>query len=170
MAVDAIPVSIVNRDAPARLLRAGLLTALLDGSFSGVLAAFFYGSSVTRLFQGVAATLLGPRALEGGASTALIGVLMHIGVAFAWSAVFLFVALRLGWVQRLVASPYGVLKAAVIYGPIVWMTMSLIVIPLFTHRPPAITVRWWIQFFGQMVFVGIPIVATTTRGYGRLGR
>ena len=63
-------------------IRAGALTAVVDGLFSSVLSAVFYGSTVTRLFQGVAATLIGPKALEGGRPTALLGVLMHVGVAF----------------------------------------------------------------------------------------
>jgi hypothetical protein len=32
------------------------------------------------------------------------------------------------------------------------------IIPLFTHRAPAINLRWWIQFAGHAVFVGLPIV------------
>jgi hypothetical protein len=44
------------------------------------------------------------------------------------------------------------------------MVMSLAVIPLFTHRPPTIAFRWWVQFFGHFPFVGIPIVASTGSG------
>ena len=141
-----------------RLVRAGLLTALVDGTFSGCLAAFFYGSTVTRLFQGVASTLMGPRALEGGTHTAAIGVLMHVGVAFGWSALFLLLLMRLEWVQRVLASPHGVLKVAAVYGPCIWLVMSLVVIPTLTHRPPTITYRWWIQLLGHFPFVGLPIV------------
>jgi hypothetical protein len=36
--------------------------------------------------------------------------------------------------------------------------MSLVVIPSFTHRPPAITTRWWIQLFGHIPFVATPIL------------
>src|SRR5215207_7929613 len=136
----------------SRLVRAGLATAVVDGAFSSVLAAFFYGSTATRLWQGVASTLMGPRALEGGTHTAAIGVLMHVLVAFTWSAIFVFGLMRLGVVQRVLASPFGVLKVAAVYGPIIWLVMSLIVIPTLTHRPPAITYRWWVQFFGHMVF------------------
>lgn len=39
--------------------------------------------------------------------------------------------------------------------------MSLIVIPLLVHRPPTITVRWWIQLLGHIPFVGLPIVASS---------
>jgi hypothetical protein len=42
------------------------------------------------------------------------------------------------------------------------MVMSLAVIPILVHRPPAITYRWWIQWFGHIPFVGIPIVASSS--------
>jgi hypothetical protein len=52
-----------------------------------------------------------------------------------------------------------VLKAAVVYGPLIWIVMSAVVIPLLTGRPLAtITGRWWIQLAGHVVFVGVPIV------------
>src|SRR5437762_2596366 len=41
-----------------RFVLAGVLTAIVDGCFSSVLSAVFYGSTVARLFQGVASTLL----------------------------------------------------------------------------------------------------------------
>lgn len=145
---------------PGRLLRAGLLTALVDGLFSSGLSAVFYGSTVARLWQGVASTVTGPGAFEGGTPTVLLGILMHIGVAFTWSIAFLLLVLKAGWVRRLLAGRFGVLKVACLYGPSVWLVMSLAVIPLLTGRPPSITIRWWIQFFGHMVFVGLPIVAS----------
>src|SRR5258706_2734196 len=90
------------------LVRAGLLTGIADGLFSSVLSVVFYHSTVTRLFQGVASVLLGPDALKGGTPTALLGVLMHFGVAFGWSIVFLFVIMRASWIQKLLTSRYGV--------------------------------------------------------------
>ena len=147
-----------------RLLRAGLLTAFFDGLFSGVLNVAAYGSTVARLFQGVASVLVGSEALSGGTPMVVLGVLMHCGVAFGWSAVFLFGALRLPWVRRLLASPYGVGRVASLYGPFVWMVMSLVVIPVLAHRAPAITARWWIQLIGHIPFVGLPIVASCVDG------
>lgn len=144
----------------SRLARAGLLTGLIDGLFSTVLVTFFYGSTATRLWQGVASTLLGRGAFDGGTRTALIGLLMHFGVAFGWSAVFLFAILRAGWVRRLLDSPHGVIKVAALYGPFVWLAMSLAIIPLLVHNAPAISYRWWIQLIGHFPFVGIPIVAS----------
>ena len=144
----------------SRLLRAGLLTGVSDGLFSSVLSVAFYHSTVARLFQGVASTLLGPKAFEGGTGTALVGVLMHFGVAFGWSAVFLFLVLRASGIRRLLAAPAGVSKVAAMYGPFIWLVMSLAVIPLLLHRPPAINIRWWIQLIGHFPFVGLPIVAS----------
>jgi hypothetical protein len=141
-----------------RLVRAWLLTALVDGLFSSALAEFAYGTTVTRLFQGVAATPFGAGAFESEAM-AIVGVLMHIGVAFTWSAIFLLAYERSDALRRFVASPFGVLKTAAVFGPFVWVVMSLVVIPALTRRPPAITVRWWNQFFGHAVFVGLPIVS-----------
>ena len=164
MSAEPLPGS---RSYPARWLRAGLLTALIDGTFSSVLSVFFYHSTVARLFQGVASTLLGKAALDGGTPTALIGVAMHFGVAFGWSAVFLFGVTRWRWIRALLASNYGILKVAALYGPFIWLVMSLAVIPILLHRPPAITVRWLIQLIGHIPFVGLPIVWASCRSPAR---
>ena len=154
----------MTRDPLSRLVRAGLLTGVTDGLFACVLSAGFYGSTVTRLWQGVAGTLLGKAAFDGGTATALVGVLMHFGVAFGWSAVFLALYERSPGVRRLVASPHGVMKVAAVYGPFIWLVMSLVVIPLLVHRPPSITNRWLVQLIGHFPFVGLPIVASIGRG------
>ncbi len=149
-----------------RLLRAGLFTGISDGLFATVLSVFFYNSTFSRLWQGVASVPLGKDALNGGITTVLIGILMHFGVAFFWSAVFLFVMMRMGWVQRVLASPAGTIKMAALYGPSIWLVMSLLVIPAFLHHPPAITTRWWIQFIGHFPFVGLPMI-TSLAGWNR---
>jgi len=84
---------------------------------------------------------------------------MHIGVAFTWSAIFLLAYERSEALRRFVESRFGVLKTAAVYGPLVWVVMSMVVIAALTRRPPAITIRWWNQFFGHAIFVGLPIVA-----------
>ena len=150
--------------AGPRLVRAGLLTGISDGLFSTVLVTFFYGSTATRLWQGVASTLLGRAAFDGGTPVALLGLLMHFGVAFGWSAVFLFGVMRVGWVRALLASPYGIVKVAALYGPSVWLAMSLVVIPLLVHHAPTFNIRWWIQLVGHFPFVGLPIVMSIASG------
>jgi hypothetical protein len=143
-----------------RLVRAGTALAVIDGTFSAVLSSVFYGSTVTKLFQGVASTLLGPSAMNGGTRSAMIGVLMHIITAFTWSTIFLVIAGRSDRIQQLISTKAGIVSVAAIYGPFIWLVMSLIVIHNLRHTPIAFTYRWWVQFFGHIPFVGIPIVAS----------
>ena len=145
-----------------RLLRAWILTAILDGLFSSALSVFAYGSTVKRLWQGVAATVFGAAAVRQD-SMAWVGLAMHFGVALTWSALFLLAHQQSNWVRRLIDGPNGLWKGAVTYGPLVWVIMSMVVIPRLTGSPPAITYRWWVQFFGHAVFVGLPIVAMIRR-------
>ncbi|MGH9442782.1 MAG: hypothetical protein ACRD16_10965 [Thermoanaerobaculia bacterium] len=146
------------------LVRAGALTGVVDAIFSSVLVVVFYHSTVGRLWRGVASVPFGKTALEGGSAMTLVGLLLHFCVAFWWSAVFLFIAGASSGVRKLIRSPAGILAAAVVYGPLIWMVMSFGVIPFFVHRPPSITFRWWVQLIGHIPFVAFPIVATIARG------
>jgi hypothetical protein len=143
----------------ARLLKSTVLTGISDGLFSSVLVTVFYGSTFALLWQGVASTLFGRGAFDGGTPFVLAGLAMHFCVAFGWSAVFLFIVSRATWVFALLQSRFGVFKVAAMYGPCVWLMMSLVIIPLVTgHGLPTLTYRWWVQFFGHVPFVAIPIV------------
>ena len=146
-----------------RLLQAGLVTATTDFIFSSVLVKFFYHSSVTRLWQGVASVPLGPSALQGGSRTVLIGLALHLTVALTWSIVFLTLYSAISRLRSISSTVGGALVVACVYGPLIWMTMSFIVIQHFTNRPPTINVRWWVQFFGHIPFVALPIVALLAR-------
>jgi hypothetical protein len=141
-----------------RLARAGALTAIVDFTFSSVLVTVFYHSTFARLWQGVASVPFGPTAIGGGTWWTLIGIGLHICVAFTWSTVFLSLYLTFGWLRRAVETPAGLLAVAAVYGACIWMYMSFILIPSFTGRPPTITYRWWVQFFGHIPFVAVPII------------
>jgi len=150
-------------DWRSALVRTWLVTGVTDFLFSSSLVVWAYGATFASLWQGVASVLLGPAALEGGTRTVVIGLLMHFGVAFGWSAAFVAAFWRSEGLRRTVASRFGVLKIASLYGPAIWMFMSFVVIQALTHRPPNFTVRWWVQFFGHIPFVAVPIVATASR-------
>ena len=148
-------------------LRAWALITVVDAIFATTLPVVAYHQPLGRVWQGVASTLLGPAALQGGIRTALIGVLMHIGVALWWSTVFL--TLYSAWprLRRTVSTAGGAIGVAGVYGPLIWLVMSWVVIPQLTGRPPTITVRWWVQLLGHIPFVALPIVATIGLGVGR---
>ena len=118
------------------LLRAWLLTATVDFLFASTLSTVFYGSTFAALWQGVASVLIGPRALDGGAATVAIGLGMHVLVAFTWTAVLLLLLHRIGALRALLVSPWGALKVAALYGPLVWLVMSFVVIQSLTGRAP----------------------------------
>ena len=149
-----------------RLARAGSLTAIVDFLFSSVLVTVFYHATFASLWQRVASVPLGPSAVNGGARTVLIGIAIHLCVAFTWSTVFLLLYLGSGWLRRMIESPGRLLAVAAVYGPCIWMMMSFVIIPRFTGRPPTVNFRWWVQFFGHIPFVAVPI-AIGVRGFRR---
>ena len=151
-----------HRFAPV-LLRAGITTAIVDGLWACVLT-LAYGRTIMRLWQGVASTPFGPSMFDGGVPTMLVGIGLHVVTAFTWSAVFLVAASRMSWLRRAIATPAGIAVVAAVYGPCIWAFMSLVVIPLLSHSPTAITARWFIQLAGHAVFVGPPIVWSVARG------
>jgi hypothetical protein len=169
MSTTTVKHSPFDYDALSRVAIAGVLTGVTDGLFSSILSVAFYHSTVQRLFQGVASTLLGAGAF-GGNLTFAIGVLMHFGVAFGWSVVFLLIVKRVRLIYNLLNSPYGVVKVASLYGPFIWMVMSLAVIPILLQRPPAINIRWLVQLIGHIPFVGIPVVWSIGGGASRSGK
>ena len=146
------------------LLRAWALIAVVDGIFATTLPVVAYGQPLGRVWKGVASVLLGPSAMQGGSGTLLVGLVMHAGVALAWTTVFLVLALSSARLRRIVATPMGVAGVAAVYGPAIWLVMSFVVIPRFTGRPPTINVRWWVQLLAHVPFVALPIVATIGRG------
>ena len=147
----------------SRLVRAGLLTGVVDGLWAVVLT-LAYQRSLVRLWQGIAAVPFGDGMFTGGAATVVLGIVLHVCVAFAWSAVLLSNVMRLAWLRAILDSPLGALKIATVYGPFIWIAMSIAIVPLFTHKPPVINGRWFIQLAGHVVFVGLPMAWAIGRG------
>jgi hypothetical protein len=137
------------------IARAGLATGVSDFLWACVLSVLIYGSTFGKLWQGVASVPFGASALDGGAPFVLIGILLHFTVAFAWSAVL--VAYGVPAVRRSLERRSGAVVVALIFGPLIWVVMSRVVIPLFTHQARPIQMRWWVQFAGHFLFVGLPM-------------
>src|SRR3954471_19812101 len=140
-----------------------LVTAAWGFLCATALGIFAYHTTVAHLWQGVASTVLGPSAIDGGASAVAFGIALHFAVAFTWSALFVAVARFLPALLRAIAKPSGALAVAAVYGPVIWLVMSLAVIPIATGRPPRVGFRWWLQIFAHIPFVTIPLVFTARR-------
>ena len=140
-----------------------LVTAAWDFVCATALSVLAYHSTFAQLWQGVASTVLGPAAIGGGATPIAVGIALHLAVAFTWSAIFVAAALQWTGLRRAIANPAGALAVAAVYGPIIWLVMSLVIIPLAVGHPPRIGFRWWVQIFAHIPFVTIPLVFSARR-------
>ena len=101
---------------------------LLAGTLDITTAVLYYlGPSSARaasMLRGIASGILGARAFDGGAATALLGLALHYLIALIWTVVFVVVFRSLGALRR-----HRVLTG-IAYGIIVWLVMNLLVLPL----------------------------------------
>lgn len=137
-----------------------LVLAAWDFVCATALGVFAYGSTPAGVWQGVASTVLGAPALSGGVTAVAVGIGLHLLVALVWSTVFVGAVFAWPALRRVIRSPAGALAVAAVYGPLIWLVMSILVIPLATGRPPRITTRWWVQVGAHVPFVTLPLVFT----------
>ena len=76
-----------NPNTLLAVLWAGLACGVLD--ITAALVVYGYlGLKPMRLLEGIASGLLGPKAFDGGLSTALLGLLCHFVIAYGAATVF----------------------------------------------------------------------------------
>jgi hypothetical protein len=113
-----------------------------------------------RIFQSVASGLLGPKAFQGVAKTAALGLALHFFIAFSWAAIY-YVASR--QIAFLTERP---VIAGLLYGEFVWVMMNCVVVPLSAiHRwPPRTDTASMITGpILHTVLVGLPIALAVSR-------
>jgi hypothetical protein len=159
----AAPPSVASPRAPALVLLSTIAVAVLDGSFAIALYVASGSTTLVRLFQGIASVLIGPSAFRGGTPSFALGIALHCTIALTWSVIFLLLLRGTRVVPRMLESPFGALKVAVLYGPLVYLAMSLALVPLFTHRMPPINQTWALILVGHIPFVGLPIAMIVGR-------
>src|SRR3954469_5185790 len=158
------PKTRVNRPTIARaLLITWLVTAAWDFLCATALTVFAYKGTFAGLWRGVASTAFGQHMLTAGAQGVLAGIGAHLSIAFTWSAIFVSALAISAALRRVAARPTGSFAVACVYGPIIWLVMSLGIIPFLTGRSPSFTYRWWVQVFAHIPFVTIPLVFTARR-------
>ena len=166
MSIDDAIASVAVRDSRTPFVRAVVPVWLVTAAWDFVCATALsvaYGSTAAALWRGVAATVLGPSALSGGAVAVAVGIALHMAVALTWASLFVAVARAWPALLRAIRTPGGALAVAAAYGPAIWLVMSLMVIPLATGRPPRFGTRWWIQVGAHIPFVSLPLVFTARR-------
>ena len=166
MTAIPLPLSTSRHPVARAVLVTWLVTAAWDLICASALSVFAYHSTFSRLWQGVAATALGARALEMGSWGVATGLALHFLVALTWSTLFVLALARSEGLRRVVARPGDAFVVSCIYGPVIWLVMSLAIIPLATGRPPTFAFRWWVQIFAHVPFVTLPLVFTARRALG----
>jgi hypothetical protein len=154
----------IGSAAPSRRLAATLVLGwLLAGTLDITTALLFYSgpsrARAARLLQGIASGVLGVGAFADGAGSALLGLLLHYGIALIWTLV-LFAAFR--------AAPRlrrHLVVTGTAYGVVVWLVMNLVVLPLSRVRQAPIQLR--AAAIGAIILVaciGLPLSLVLGRG------
>lgn len=119
---------------------------------SAVFLAKKRGMSFTALLQFVASGALGKAAFQGGPGTAAAGMFFHYLIALLWAAAYFLLG------DKLPEPLMHPIAFGALYGIVVHMVMSLVVIPLSrTPKRPFSWQPWLIQLPIHIAFVGLPI-------------
>jgi hypothetical protein len=135
---------------------------LIAGTFDIVYAWLFWwlkaGVPMRRILQSVAAGLLGSATFEGGAGTALLGLLLHYFIAVCMAFTYYFVARRR---FALVERPWAFGLA---YGLLLYGIMNYIVMPLSAAGPSSKDPLWIaLTVAVHMILIGLPIALAAGR-------
>jgi len=133
------------------------LATLVAGTLD-ILSAFVFAGSVVPVLQTVASGPFGDAVAESPAGAPL-GLLTHFGIMAAMVAVYLLASKRVLLLNR-----YWPV-AGILYGPVLWLVMYWIVLPLRwdSYQTPSELVPIARQLFSHCVCVGLPIAWIAAR-------
>jgi hypothetical protein len=139
---------------------AGLTCGVLDG-ISAVIVSLLFGGTAIRVFQGIASGLLGRSAFQDGFRSALLGVALHFVVALGAASAY-YMASRL-----LPMFIHQALLSGVIFGALVHLFMTFVVIPLSQIGSRPFVLRSFAAYLAVSMIVVGPSIALTIRRYAR---
>ena len=139
----------------------GLVVGVLDLLFAFILYGLILGVPPLRIFQSVAAGVIGrAAATEGGIRTFILGIFLHFIVATCIATVYYLASLLLPVLIR-----HAVLSGLA-YGIIEYLGMKYVVIPLSaigqSGRLPRLPILLT-ELVGHALLVGLPIALLTRR-------
>ena len=143
------------------ILYGGLIVGILDGLFALIFYGLILGVGPTRIFQSVAAGLLGRASFEGGTRTFLLGILLHFVVASCIAAVYYAASLKLP------ALIHRAVTCGLIYGMIAHLGMNYLIIPLSAASAGRFSLRTFLPaLIAHAFLVGLPIALLARRSAG----
>jgi len=137
-----------------------LLGGLAAGVGDSILALVLYPVSLVRIYQSVAAGLLGRDSFQGGLATAALGMFLHFFIATTAAFVYVAAGSRLALLRR---QP---VPCGLAFGVAVYFFMNFVVLPLSKARPGGFA---WKPMIGHALLVGLPIALAARLEHGRIG-
>ncbi|MCU1232845.1 MAG: hypothetical protein JWP63_812 [Candidatus Solibacter sp.] len=142
---------------------AGLICGVLD-ALSAVVVSGYFGAGPMRVFQGIASGLLGRSAFQGGASTALLGLILHFVVATGAAAVYYFAS------RQFPILIDQALACGIAFGVAVHLFMTFVVIPMSAIGRRPFVLQSFVAFLVvSMVVIG-PSIAFSIRRLSKTPR
>lgn len=142
------------------IIPGGIAVGILDMLFAFIYYGWILGGRPLRIFQSVAAGVLGRQtAIDGGVKTFVLGLALHFVVATCITAVFYFASLWLPVLLRFawISGP--------LYGIVAFLGMNYVVVPLSAigRFPGPVSRVFFVGMIGHMVLVGLPIALLARR-------
>src|SRR6266481_7239190 len=154
-------ISFARLRALETILYGGLVVGILDLLFAFTFYGLILGARPLRIFQSVAAGLLGrTAAFEGGVRTFLLGILLHFVVATCIATVYYVATLLLPVLIR------HAVASGLIYGMIAYLGMKYVVVPLSAIGQRGSLPRLPIfltEIIGHAFLVGLPLALLARR-------
>jgi uncharacterized membrane protein YagU involved in acid resistance len=153
-----------RRDNPwSPVLAGGLLAGALDILYACLYWALKAGVPPTRIFQSVAAGVLGEASFRGGSASAALGLFLHFFIACCMALAYYLAARR--W-PVLVRRP---VTLGVAYGLLLYVIMNYVVVPLSAAPGSGARDATWIALTvaAHAFLVGLPIAWFASRAVAR---
>jgi len=136
----------------------GLLCGAFDITQAFVGFGIASGVKPAMILRHVASGVLGPKARQGGAGTASLGLALHFLIAFGAATIY-YLASR--WIPFMVT--HAVISG-LLYGEAVFLFMHFVVVPLSAARRSPFNLATLITGpIGHMFLVGLPIALAVKR-------
>ena len=133
----------------------GLAIGVLDFLDASIFFPLYYGITVQRVWQGVAAGVLGTEAARaGGWGTASLGIFLHFVVAFCIAAVYYLLSRNISFLIR------HPIASGLLFGVAAHFVMQFVVIPLSaigSRSSPFDLGAFLNSVIGHALLVGLPV-------------
>ncbi len=134
------------------IVQAWFIAGTLDITAATIHFLLRGGGNPQRLLQFIASAIMGKNAFSGGISTALLGLVLHYGIALVWTTLFFLLAAKIPMLVQNVA------VSGVVYAIVVWCMMNFVVLPLSNiAKQPFNPLQSFIGVCILMLCIGLPI-------------